>query len=1002
MIVLAFVVGFAAAASAGDAFYDIPIRELKLVEGSLPTATVNRNWREYERLRAMLPYAVLDGGGEVYVVGQGVEGDPWYSPYGPRAPLIGDVPPEPNSPVATPPAVVARPAVDNPSMRLVMAGPAGKDLAGRLLLPNADLPGMIVLRFKVPAPAAKAEAKSAFYAGKVAHYEGLLSRDIPGGAWFRHQVRLAAAQLRPNSGDPQIRPTVVFPPTGGSPWSGDQELERTYELFTGGRALSENLQLDRALPQRAPNEKPVKLDSLTGITIQEIDWKPLIKDAKPALDPLAGKIPADQHVVFFPSFQAAIAVADETNRHNTPVLRLAQPRSENAGVVERYQRQLGLSMSTIARLLGPALARSVALTGSDPSLPTGTDLAVLFESRQPALLENLLLGRIAMAAAQCKDARPVQGETGGLRYRGFCSPDRRMSSYVASLGTAVVVANSPYQLGRLAAVQKGQSKSIAELPEYVFFRIRYPLGDPEETALVFLSDPTIRRWCGPRWRIADSRRTRAAAVLAELQASQADALVRKTAKAGPIYTDLPVLGGGELAIAPAGVVSSVYGTLDFMTPIGEIPLDEVTQAEADAYGAWRDGYQRNWNWAFDPIALRIGLGRQKLAADMTVMPMIVGTQYRELVSISQGGELAPTAGDPHDALSQLVLALNPKSPMLRSAENFLTMMNQAISLGWLGRWAYVSIDDDPFWSDLAKVKQKDGNDEVGKFFQENIGRIPVELRIDVSNPLRLAAFLTSARAFIEQTAPGLTHWESLKYKDQPYVRITPAKGNQAGLRELENLTVYYTPIDSALTITLSQKIIERVIDRSLDRKKAGAESGTEGDEVTKSDSGAKGDSPIFASRKLGQSPTRKSGQPPAKDVKAWLGSNVGLRVDHKILEVANAMGRDEYRREMQARCWGNLPILNQWKRLYPDRDPVQVHQQLWGAELVCPGGGKYVWNEKYRTLESTVYGHPGEPKDGPPAPPVLSDFATGDFGLTFENHGLRARAVLERKEENAK
>ena len=47
-----------------------------------------------------------------------------------------------------------------------------------------------------------------------------------------------------------------------------------------------------------------------------------------------------------------------------------------------------------------------------------------------------------------------------------------------------------------------------------------------------------------------------------------------------------------------------------MTPIGEIPLDEVTKAEADAYGRWRDGYQRNWSWAFDPIALRISLGKE--------------------------------------------------------------------------------------------------------------------------------------------------------------------------------------------------------------------------------------------------------------------------------------------------------------------------------------------------------------------------------------------------------
>ena len=47
-------------------------------------------------------------------------------------------------------------------------------------------------------------------------------------------------------------------------------------------------------------------------------------------------------------------------------------------------------------------------------------------------------------------------------------------------------------------------------------------------------------------------------------------------------------------------------------------------------------------------------------------------------------------------------------------------------------------------------------------------------------------------------------------------------------------------------------------------------------------------------------------------------------------------------------------------------------------------------------MESTVYGHPGEPKEGPPAPPVLSGFACGDFGLTLENQGLRARVELHR------
>jgi hypothetical protein len=919
-------VGSAGAAVASDAYFDLPLREVKLVEGRLPVMTKELHWRQWELFPAMRPCATVDGQGEAYVTRAGEPSNSWSSPYDYSAGLD--------------------------TARILIRAPQGKDVAGRLVVPNADLSGMVSLSFTVPSSAAKADAKTPFYHAKIAYYESLLSRDIPGGAWFRHQVKMARAELHLEPQQPQTPINRRLP---GSP----DDLTRTYDLMTGGRAMSENLQLDRELPRARPNENPVKIDSLTGITINEIDWKPLLKDADPKLDPLAAYLPADQHVVFFPSFAAAMAIADETSQHDTPVLRLAQPRSENARVVERYQTQLGLSMSSIARLLGPQLVRSVALTGSDPFFPMGTDVAVLFESPQPTMLENLLLGRIAVAAAAVKETKPISGEIAGVKYRGFLSPDRAMSSYLAQSDGVVLVTNSPYQLSRLAETRKDKSKSIAGLPEYSFFRTRYPLGDPEETALAFLSDATIRRWCGPRWRIADSRRTRARAVLAELQASQLDALVNKTVQPGPLHTDLPILDGGELALTPSGVRSATLGALDFMTPIGEIPLDEVTQAEADAYRSWRDGYQQNWSWGFDPIALRISLGREKVAADMTVMPLIVNTQYRELTSISLGGKFDPTAGDPHDAVAQFILALDRESPLFKQGENFASMMGQAVSLGWIGRWATVYVEDDPFWKDLEKVNE----DEVERFVEKNVSRVPVALRIDAPKPLQLAVFLSSGRAFIEQSSPGLTHWESLKYKDQPYVRITPVAG-KVPAASLENFAIYYTALGGALTVTPNEKMLERSIDRWLAQEEA-----------------------------------RTEGKPAPPEVKPWLGSNVALRVSGDILEVANRFSRDQYRRRMQLQCWANLPILNEWKRLYPERDPVAVHGEVWGVEPVCPGGGKYVWNDTYRTMASTVYGHPGEPKEGPPAPPVLSSFAAGSFGLTFENQGLRARAELVRREE---
>lgn len=56
-----------------------------------------------------------------------------------------------------------------------------------------------------------------------------------------------------------------------------------------------------------------------------------------------------------------------------------------------------------------------------------------------------------------------------------------------------------------------------------------------------LSDATIRRWCGPQWRIADSRRTRAAAVLADLQAGHVEELVRGKISNTALHSDYSVL-----------------------------------------------------------------------------------------------------------------------------------------------------------------------------------------------------------------------------------------------------------------------------------------------------------------------------------------------------------------------------------------------------------------------------------------------------------------------------
>ena len=128
--------------------------------------------------------------------------------------------------------------------------------------------------------------------------------------------------------------------------------------------------------------------------------------------------------------------ADEADQNGTPILHLAAPRSEKVHVARRYERQLCLSMSGLARLLGPHLARSVAITGSDTYFPTGTDVAVLFEAPKAELLENMVLAQVPGVGGAKKAAKYEEGEIDGIAYHAMRSPDRVISSYVARIGDA--------------------------------------------------------------------------------------------------------------------------------------------------------------------------------------------------------------------------------------------------------------------------------------------------------------------------------------------------------------------------------------------------------------------------------------------------------------------------------------------------------------------------------------------------------------------------------------
>jgi len=72
--------------------------------------------------------------------------------------------------------------------------------------------------------------------------------------------------------------------------------------------------------------------------------------------------------------------------------------------------------------------------------------------------------------------------------------------------------------------------------------------------------------------------------------------------------------------------------------------------------------------------------------------------------------------------------------------------------------------------------------------------------------------------------------------------------------------------------------------------------------------------------------------------------------------------------ELLTMPWGKqiAELVGGKERSFPTRNAL--HEKLWGVRLTCPGGGKFVWNDQWQTMESTVYGSPGNPRPGPAWP----------------------------------
>jgi hypothetical protein len=319
-------------------------------------------------------------------------------------------------------------------------------------------------------------------------------------------------------------------------------------------------------------------------------------------------------------------------------------------------------------LLGPAVVKGLAVTGSDPYLREGTDVTVVFEVANPALFRGAVEGFLKEARQEYGDRLREGRETyHGTAIETFVTPLREVSLHRATLGDFVIYSNSSAGVRRVIDAQRKGGKCLADANDFKYMRTIFPLADDKEDGFVFLSDAFIRQLTSPASRIKEKRRLEAltslymvtnAALFCAWETGKLPAgLKTALAGAGLRQNDVavPEVSSPRAPSSEAGkkdrrenrlrwdadrqvAVSDAYNTIHFATPLIELPIDKITPAEAQEYGRFRDEYAKLWRTYFDPIGLRLSLDAHRVRVETHILPLAGSDQYRALRDMVGEGE----------------------------------------------------------------------------------------------------------------------------------------------------------------------------------------------------------------------------------------------------------------------------------------------------------------------------------------------------------------------------
>lgn len=519
----------------------------------------------------------------------------------------------------------------------------------------------------------------------------------------------------------------------------------TLGVLGGRAALRETLQMDAigATTTVPGGDARVPIGSLKGVEVKSLPFETMLAGKTGGRIGLADRVPADRLLIYFAKPSAVFPFLETGGDFLARAGSLYTASAFDDNLKGRYLRRLGLAEGAGKAFLESGAVTDLAFVASDLFFLDGTDLTLIMRMRAPGTIAGALrlLGVVDL---------PAEGVTEKP------TPNGR-AAYWARQGDVLTVSTSRAELDSVLKLGADpNARSLGRSAEFQYLLTELPMKT-ETRALVYMSDPFIRRMVGPAMKIGQLRRLRARS---EMTVVTAGALLYRLDghRDTPTLARLIELGyvadkvkAGNYVIRPDfSVASPRWGTLADTAAIDTAAIDFASQEEAQAYQSYMDNYRNFWRQFFDPIAMRLDdAAGDQLELTTFILPLVDSDLYNGvrgfLQSKERGARLKVPVVTPAP-VTQLSINLteeawvNLSGEWSRTFSEYTGISPEVFDL--LGPGLHIAIQDaDP-------IITVGTGDMLGAFGGPMFGR-----GMDMMIPFALSVFTRPVKIFVELQDP---------------------------------------------------------------------------------------------------------------------------------------------------------------------------------------------------------------------------------------------------------